>query len=81
MKKTNENHAFSIELNHKGHLQSLVMPNTVNGNLVIEGVLGKLLSACFVEDSMLEIRGVNGTLRIDLSNEEFKTLISEEVKR
>jgi hypothetical protein len=66
MNPNSENHAFSVELNNKDNLKSLALSNSVNSKIVIEGLLGKLLSFSFIENAMLEIKGANGTFRIDL---------------
>ena len=38
----------------------------------MEGTLGSLEKAMFVEDSVLELVGTAGTLRVDLSMEDLK---------
>jgi hypothetical protein len=85
MKKTKENHAFSVELNHKEHLKTVAIPSGTNDNVIIEGFLGILQELNFVEDSMLEIQGVNGTIRVDMDCEDikklFKTKAEKEVKQ
>ncbi len=84
MKTDKETHAFSVELNHKKHLKAVVIPSNGSGSLVVEGFLGKLLNLGFVEDSLLEIHGVNGSFRIDLKREEAHKIcnaILKEVKR
>ena len=49
-----------------------------NGNnfVLFEGFLGKLEKVSMVEDIMLEIKGQNGILRIDLKKDELKHLFS-----
>ena len=41
-------------------------------NAVIEGTIGKLEHAEFVEDMVLEVQGRKGVLRIDISENEIK---------
>lgn len=67
---TVKTHAFSIELKHKKYLKTIGIPTNGHANVVIEGFLGKLLKAEFVEDSLLEIHGVNGVFRIDMKPQE-----------
>ncbi len=69
-----ESHAFSIELNHRGKLKTVAIPSNANGTVVIEGFLGELVSVSFVEEAMLELRGVNGAFRIDLEPGEIAKL-------
>jgi len=68
-------HMFSIELKSKEHVKRIAMPNENGGNVLIEGFLGKLQGLSFVEGIMLEIEGANGTLRMDLKEEELKRLL------
>ena len=73
--KKKDEHVFSIELKSKEHVKRLVMPNENGGNVLIEGFLGKLQDLSFTEGIMLEIQGTNGTLRMDLKEEELKRLL------
>ena len=43
-------------------------------NVLIEGFLGDLEAVDLVEGAMLEIQGSNGTLKIDLKEEELNKL-------
>ena len=45
---------------------------TLQENAVIEGTIGKLEHAGFVEDMVLEVQGIKGVLRIDISENEIK---------
>jgi hypothetical protein len=40
---------------------------------LVEGTLGELVQAMFVEDMILEIVGTKGTLRINLKAKELKS--------
>ena len=76
-KRTGEGeHAFSIELESKQYVKRITMSNEAGDRVVIEGFLGELGELSFVENAMLEIKGVNGTLRMDLNEEEFRKLLS-----
>ncbi len=68
-------HMFSIELKSKEYVRRVALPNENGGNVLIEGFLGKLQDLNFTEGIMLEIQGVNGTLRMDLSENELKKLL------
>jgi hypothetical protein len=78
MNKRNNEHAFSVELHSKTKL-SLNQPKEVDDPVVIEGVLGELLSKEFVEGVMLELKGTIGTLRMDITEAEWNDLHREEV--
>ncbi|MGA2385981.1 MAG: hypothetical protein ABSG33_05575 [Candidatus Bathyarchaeia archaeon] len=64
--------SFSIELKSKVNLKNVTLNNDSRENAVIEGTIGKLEHANFVEDSVLEVLGRKGVLRIDISENEIK---------
>ncbi len=67
--KTTEND-FSIELNSNRALARISASNDVNG-VLIEGTLGKLDHAHFVEGIILEVQGSKGTLRLKIRREDL----------
>lgn len=73
MNKRENEHAFSIELVSKRYL-SLEQHKEVDDSVLVEGVLGELLSKEFVESVMLELRGTRGVLRLDISEAEWNNL-------
>lgn len=73
LKKDGE-HMFSIELESKKYLKRIALPNDVEDSILIEGFLGKLETVNIIEDVMLEIKGTNGILRMDLKEEALKKL-------
>lgn len=72
-----EKHAFSVELKSKEYVKRIVLPDEVEDTVIIEGFLGELEELALVEGVMLEIKGSNGTLRMDLRDEELKELLSK----
>jgi hypothetical protein len=80
VKRILDNHAFSVELHDREHLKTLNIPSGESNEIVVEGYLGHLLNIAFVEGSMLEIQGVNGTLRLDIDGQEIQKLLAKEVK-
>jgi len=66
-------HSFSVELNSRDHVR-LVALDTDRKQTLIEGILGELMALDFIEDALLEIKGKNGTLRIDLDSEDLKKI-------
>jgi hypothetical protein len=80
LKRILDNHAFSVELHGREHLKTLNIPAGDSGEIIVEGYLGRLLNVAFVEGSMLEIQGVNGTLRLDIDGQEIQKLLAKEVK-
>jgi hypothetical protein len=63
-------HAFSIELD-------VVKLNEVGDRLLIEGYIGELVEVGFAE-GLLEIRGLEGKLRIKLGEEDLRNCLDKE---
>jgi len=72
-----EKHAFSIELKSKECLKRVAIPSEAGDTVLIEGFLGELEEVDLVEGVMLEIKGANGILRMDLKEEELNTLLKK----
>ena len=64
--------SFSIELKPKVNLRNITLNNGSQENALIEGTIGELEHAEFVEDAVLEVLGKKGVLRIDISESEVK---------
>jgi hypothetical protein len=73
-------HAFSIELDSRNYLKCISIHNESANSVLIEGYLGELEEVGLIEGIMLEVRGTNGTLRMDLNEEELKKLLKKEGK-
>ena len=67
-------HVFSVGLKSKEFLKNVMISDRTGETVLIEGFLGELEEASFVEDVMLELKGGNGVLRIDLKEDELNTL-------
>ncbi len=63
----NEERDFSVELSSNKHLTRL----SANGGVLIEGTLGKLQHALFVEPEILEVKGDCGVLRLNVRKNEI----------
>ena len=70
------NHAFSIELKSKEFLRNVMISNRTGETVLVEGFLGKLEELSLIESAMLELRGSNGILRIDIKEDELKKLFN-----
>jgi hypothetical protein len=64
--------SFSVELKSKANLKNITLNTDIQENAVIEGTIGKLEHAGFVEDTVLEVQGIKGVLRIDINENEIK---------
>lgn len=74
--KKEGSHAFSIELKSKEFIRNVMISNRTGERVLVEGFLGELEEVSFVEGAMLELRGSNGVLRMDLKEEELKRLLN-----
>jgi hypothetical protein len=61
---------FTVELKSRGNVKNVTLSNGAQG-VLIEGTLGVLKRAEFVEDVVLEVTGDNGVLRVDLTKEDL----------
>jgi hypothetical protein len=69
--------AFCVELKSREQLKRVSMPDGSGDRLLIEGFLGELEEIALIEGIMLEVRGANGVLRIDLPEEELKMALQK----
>lgn len=72
-------HMFSIDMKSKKFVKSLSISNDSRNSVYFEGFLGDIEELGFVNGGMLEIKGVNGILRIDLSEKELRAVLTREV--
>ena len=70
-------HAFSVEMKSKDHIKSISMSNGPPGGVLFEGFLGELKELGMVEGVILEVKGCNGTLRIDLDEDELRKMLAK----
>lgn len=71
-KPTEKERSFSIDLRSKVDLKNVTLNENLQENALIEGTIGKLEHAGFVDDMILEVLGTKGVLRIDISENEIK---------
>ncbi len=77
--KGRDERVFTIELNSKGDVKSVSLDG--DEKVFIEGSLGSLKQARFVENLVLEVIGSNGELRIDLAAKDLQKPKSEESEK
>ena len=68
-------HTFSIEMNSKKHVKHISVSNESHDHVLFEISLGELEELSMIEGAVLEVRGANGVLRIDLSEEELRKML------
>lgn len=70
-------HVFSVEMKSKRHVRSISISNEARDRVLFEGDLGELEEVAFIEGSMLEVRGTNGVLRVELGQRETEKLMGQ----
>ena len=68
-------HAFSIEMKPKKHVKHISLSDEPYEHVLFEGALGELEELSMVKSAVLEVRGANGILRIDLSGDELRKML------
>jgi len=71
-------HVFSIEMVSKKYVKQVSLSNESRDGVYFEGFLGDIEELIFVNGGMLEIRGENGTFRIDIRKETLRRLLAQE---
>ncbi len=69
---TKKQRMFTVELRSKAALKSALLGDGDREGAVIEGALGRLKSADFLDGVVLEVVGTCGVLRVDLASEEVR---------
>lgn len=75
--KGKDERVFTIELKSRDNVKNVTLDG--GERVSIEGSLGRLKRAEFVEDLVLEVIGSNGELRIDLGMNDLRTTESKKV--
>ena len=61
----------------KRFVKSISISNESHDRVLFEGNLGELMDLSLVEGDVLEFIGVNGVLRVDLTLDQLKKIISK----
>jgi hypothetical protein len=72
--------SFSVEMKSKDHVKQILLSSKGRHPVLFEGFLGKLIKLSLVEDLMLEIKGKNGVIRIDITKYELRQLCEKNSK-
>ena len=76
-----DEHSFSIELKSKKHVKTIAITNKIQNRILLEGSLGKLEEITLIEGRVVELKGVNGTLRLDICEDELMQLLKPKKKK
>lgn len=64
-------HTFSVEMKSKRYVKNISISDEAHDRVLFEGNLGELLELSVVED-VLEFIGVNGVLRVGLTEDQLR---------
>ena len=67
---------ISVEMNQRHHVKNLVVSEEVRGQVLFEGNLGEILELNMLDNRVLEVKSLNGVLRVDLFIEELEEMIN-----
>ena len=76
-----DEHTFSIELKSKNHVKTITLTNKIQNRILLEGSLGKLEEITLIEGRVMELKGANGTLRLDICEDELMQLLKPKKKK
>jgi hypothetical protein len=71
----NVKHAFSVEMKSKRFVKSISISDEAHDRVLFEGDLGELLELSLAEGDVLEFIGVNGLLRVGVTEEQLRKAI------
>ncbi len=77
MGKGDKSHGFSVELESKDYVKNMSLSNEDREGVLFEGTLGELDELGFLEGAVLFIKGSHGSLMVDLTEEEFRMMLSK----
>ena len=69
-------HSFSVEMRSKRFVRSISISDEAHDRVLFEGSLGELVELSLAEGDVLEFVGVNGVLRIDLTEEQLRKMLT-----
>ena len=67
--------SFSVQLKSKDHVTNMSMSEKSGEAVLLEGVLGELEGLEVLDETVLRIAGTNGTLMIDLTEDELRDML------
>jgi hypothetical protein len=68
-------HAFSVEMKSKRYVKSISISDESHDRVLFEGNLGELMELSLVEGDILELIGVNGVLRVTITEEQLRNTL------
>ena len=67
-------HVFSVEMKSMTYVRGISISNEARDRVLFKGNLEELKELTIIGSSMLEVRGTNGVLRMELGEDETRRL-------
>jgi hypothetical protein len=67
--------SLSVEMASKAYVKSLIVADELTGRVLFDADIGNLIGLSLVDGIVLEVRGTNGTLRVDLREREIDAML------
>jgi len=64
-------HGFSVEMKSKEYVKTFSINDGGREGVLFEGVLGELVKLGVMDEAVLLIQGANGTVRVDMTEDEL----------
>jgi len=71
MERSKKKGFFSVEIESKKHLTNVSISDKPHQRVLIEGFLGELSEIEMIENALIQFKGANGVLRIDICKDEL----------
>jgi hypothetical protein len=68
-------HTISVDIKSKKYVKSISISDEAHDRVLFEGNLGELLELSLIEYNILELVGVNGVLRVGVSEEQLRKVL------
>ena len=82
MNQRRKERGFSVELKSHENVNTISFSENTSEKVLIEGTLGELKDLGILESVVLKMKGVHGTLMVDLAEEELRSmLLKKEVEK
>lgn len=70
-------HTFSVEMGSKRYVKSISISDEARDRVLFEGNLGELVELSLVEGNVLEFAGINGVLRVTVTEGQLRKALKE----
>jgi hypothetical protein len=74
-------HAFSVEMKCRKHVKHMSVSSDPHQRVFFEGTLGELKELSMIEGAVLEIKGANGVIRIDIGEDDLRKMLSRKEEK